>query len=195
MEEALAGPDREKWLVSRDAEYQSLLENGTWDLVVLPEGKNAVQCKWVLRIKTDDKGQVTVYKSRLVAKGFMQKEKQDFNEIFAPTAKPPTLRVWLADAAVSGKSIIQMDISTAFLNGVLEEDVYMTQPPGYEDGTGMVCKLKKAIYGLNSCDESLFLKGEGEKLVLFLVYVDDILLFSSSMKEIQNVQQQLMKNF
>ncbi|CAI7783233.1 unnamed protein product, partial [Closterium sp. NIES-54] len=57
MEEALAGPDREKWLGSRDAEYQSLLENGTWDLVVLPEGKKAVQCKWVLRIKTDDKGQ------------------------------------------------------------------------------------------------------------------------------------------
>ncbi|CAI7833990.1 unnamed protein product [Closterium sp. NIES-53] len=185
MEEALAGLDREKWLVSRGAEYQSLLENGTWDLVVLPEGKKAIQCKWVLRIKTDDKGQVTIYKSRLVAKGFMQKEKQDFNEIFAPTAKPPTLR--------------------------------MTQPPGYEDGTGRVCKLKKSIYGLkqaprcwyqklaavleemgfrtSSCDESLFLKGEGEKLVLFLVYVDDILLFSSSMKEIQKVQQQLMKNF
>ncbi|CAI7832065.1 unnamed protein product [Closterium sp. NIES-53] len=186
MEEALAGPDREKWLVSRDAEYQSLLENGTWDLVV------------------------TIYKSRLVAKGFMQKEMQDFNEIFAPTAKPPTLGVLLADAAVSGKFIIQMDISTAFLNGILEEDVYMTQPPGYEDGTGRVCKLKKSIYGLkqaprcwyqklaavleemgfstSSCDESLFLKGEGEKLVLFLVYVDDILLFSSSMKEIDNVQ-------
>ncbi|CAI7922583.1 unnamed protein product [Closterium sp. NIES-53] len=113
MEEALAGPDREKWLVSRDAEYQSLLEHGTWDLVELPEGKKAVQCKWVLSIKTDDKGQVTIYKSRLVAKGFMQKQKQDFNEIFAPTAKPPTLRVLLADAAVSGKSIIQMDISTA----------------------------------------------------------------------------------
>ncbi|CAI7911752.1 unnamed protein product [Closterium sp. NIES-53] len=147
MEEA-AGPDREKWLVSRDAEYQSLLENGTWDLVVLPEGKKAVQCKWVLRIKTDDKGQVTIYKSRLVAKGFMQKEKQDFTEIFVPTAKPPTLRVLLADAAVSGKFIIQMDISTAFLNGILEEDVYMPQPPVYEDGTGRVCKLKKSIYGL-----------------------------------------------
>ncbi|CAI5482203.1 unnamed protein product [Closterium sp. Yama58-4] len=217
MEEALAGPDRDKWLASRDAEYQSLLENGTWELVVLPEGKKAVQCKWVLRIKTDDKGQVTIYKSRLVAKGFMQKEKQDFNEIFAPTAKPPTLRVLLADAAVTGKFIIQMDISTAFLNEILEEDVYMTQPPGYEDGTGRVCKLNKSIYGLkqaprcwyqklaavleemgfrtSSCDESLFLKGEGEKLVLFLVYVDDILLFSSSMKEIQKVQQQLMENF
>ncbi|CAI7916919.1 unnamed protein product [Closterium sp. NIES-54] len=210
MEEALAGPDREKWLVSRDAEYQSLFENGTWDLVVLPEGKKAVQRKWMLRIKTDDKGQVTIYKSRLVAKRFMQMEKQDFNEIFAPTAKPPTLRVLLADVAVSGKFIIQMDISTAFFNGIFEEEAYMTQPPGYKDGTGRVCNLKKSIYGLkqvprcryqklaavleeigfriSSCDESLFLKGEGEKLVLFVVYVDDILLFSRSMKDIQNVQ-------
>ncbi|CAI7814126.1 unnamed protein product [Closterium sp. NIES-53] len=145
MEEALAGPDREK-------------------------------------IKTDDKGQVTIYKSRLVAKGFMKKEKQDFNKIFAPTAKPPTLRVLLADAAVSGNSIAQMDISTEFLNGILEEDVYMTQPPGYEDGPAAVIR-------------AIFLKGEGEKVVLFLVYVDDILLFSNRMKEIQNVQQQLMKNF
>ncbi|CAI7809263.1 unnamed protein product, partial [Closterium sp. NIES-54] len=129
MEEALAGPDREKWLVSRDAEYQSLLENGTWDLVVLPKEKKAVQCKWVLRIKTDDK---SIY-------GLKQ----------AP-------RCWYQKLAA-----------------VLEEMGFRT----------------------SSCDESLFLKGEGEKLVLFLVYVDDILLFSSSMKEIQKVQQQLMKNF
>ncbi|CAI5958442.1 unnamed protein product [Closterium sp. NIES-64] len=192
MEEALAGPDRVKWLASRDAEYQSLLENGTWELVVLPEGKKAVQCKWVLRIKTDDKGQVTIYKSRLVAKGFMQKEKRDFNEIFAPTAKTPTLRVLLADAAVGGKFIIQMDISTAFLNGILEEEVFMTKPPGYQK---LAAVLEEMGFRTSSCDESLFLKGEGEKLVLFLVYVDDILLFSSSMKEIQKVQQQLMENF
>ncbi|CAI7790682.1 unnamed protein product [Closterium sp. NIES-54] len=171
MEEAFAGPDSEKWLVSRDAEYQSLLENGTWDLVVLPEGKKAVQCKWVLRIKTNDKGQVTIYKNRLVAKGFMQKEKQDFNEIFAPTAKPPTLRVLLADAAISGKFIIQKNISTAFLNS----SFIMTQPLGYENGPAAVMR-------------ATFSKGEGEKLVLFLGYVDEIPLFSSSMKEIEKVQ-------
>ncbi|CAI7816650.1 unnamed protein product [Closterium sp. NIES-54] len=113
MEEALAGPDREKWLISRDAEYQSLLENGTCDLVVLRKGKKAVQCKW------------------------------------AP-------RCWYQNLAA-----------------VLEEMGFRA----------------------SSCDEGLFLKGEGEKLVLFLVYLDDILVFSSSMKEIQKVQQQLMKNF
>ncbi|CAI7934593.1 unnamed protein product [Closterium sp. NIES-54] len=130
---------------------------------------------------------------------------------------PPSRANIVNDVAVSGKLINKMDISTAFLNGILEEDVYMTQPPGYEDGTGRVCKLKKSIYGLkqvprcwyeklaavleemgfrtSSCDESLLLKREGEKLVMLLIYVDDIILFSSSMKEIQNVQQQLMKNF
>ncbi|GJP81071.1 hypothetical protein CLOP_g11251 [Closterium sp. NIES-67] len=110
-----------------------------------------------------------------------------------------------------------MDIVTAFLYGIVEEEVYMVQPPGYEDGTGRVCKLNKAIYGLkqaprcwynrlasalegigfraSACDESLFLMGEGESLVLLLVYVDDILLFSSSDKEIDGVQQKLTEQF
>ncbi|CAI7761486.1 unnamed protein product [Closterium sp. NIES-53] len=109
MEEALAGPDREKWLVSRDAEYQRLLENGTWDLVVLHEGKKAVKCKWVLRIKTDDKGQITIYKT--------------------------------------GATLLVPEVGSCF-RGV-----------GFRN---------------SSYDESLFLKGESEKLVLFLVYVDDI---------------------
>ncbi|CAI7918408.1 unnamed protein product [Closterium sp. NIES-53] len=155
MEEALAGPNRDKWLVSRDAEYQSLLWNGTWDLVVVHEGKKAVQCKWVPRIKTDDKGQVTIYKCRLVAKGFMQNEKvcKLKNSIYGLKQAP---RCWYQKLAA-----------------VLEEMGFRT----------------------SSSDESHFLKGNGEKLVLFLVYVDDILLCSSNLKEIQKVQQQLMKNF
>ncbi|GJP71307.1 hypothetical protein CLOP_g2150 [Closterium sp. NIES-67] len=153
----------------------------------------------------------------LVAKGFQQKEKEDYKEVFAPTAKSPTLRVLLAVAAVRKWKVKQMDIVTAFLYGIVEEEVYMVQPPGYEDGTGRVCKLNKAIYGLkqaprcwynrlasalegigfraSACDESLFLMGEGESLVLLLVYVDDILLFSSSDKEIDGVQRKLTEQF
>ncbi|GJP58895.1 hypothetical protein CLOP_g6633 [Closterium sp. NIES-67] len=110
-----------------------------------------------------------------------------------------------------------MDIVTAFLYGIVEEEVYMVQPPGYEDRTSRVCKLNKAIYGLkqaprcwynrlasalegigfraSACDKSLFLMGEGESLVLLLVYVDDILLFSSSDKEIDGVQRKLTEQF
>ncbi|GJP33789.1 hypothetical protein CLOM_g18299 [Closterium sp. NIES-68] len=217
MDHALAGPQRGKWLVSRDAEYNSQMENHTWDLVYLPNGKKAIQCKWLAKIKTDEKGEPSVYKSRLVAKGFQQKEKEDYKEVFAPTAKSPTLRVLLAVAAVRKWKVKQMDIVTAFLYGIVEEEVYMVQPPGYEDGTGRVCKLNKAIYGLkqaprcwynrlasalegigfraSACDESLFLMGEGESLVLLLVYVDDILLFSSSDKEIDGVQRKLTEQF
>ncbi|GJP32765.1 hypothetical protein CLOM_g17363 [Closterium sp. NIES-68] len=217
MDHALAGPQRGKWLVSRAAEYNSQMENHTWDLVYLPNGKKAIQCKWLAKIKTDEKGEPSVYKSRLVAKGFQQKEKEDYKEVFAPTAKSPTLRVLLAVAAVRKWKVKQMDIVTAFLYGIVEEEVYMVQPPGYEDGTGRVCKLNKAIYGLkqaprcwynrlasalegigfraSACDESLFLMGEGESLVLLLVYVDDILLFSSSDKEIDGVQRKLTEQF
>ncbi|GJP41756.1 hypothetical protein CLOM_g1404 [Closterium sp. NIES-68] len=115
MDHALAGPQRGKWLVSRDAEYNSQMENHTWDLVYLPNGKKAIQCKWLAKIKTDEKGEPSVYKSRLVAKGFQQKEKEDYKEVFAPTAKSPTLRVLLAVAAVRKWKVKQMDIVTAFL--------------------------------------------------------------------------------
>ncbi|GJP82114.1 hypothetical protein CLOP_g12331 [Closterium sp. NIES-67] len=123
MDHALAGPQRGKWLVSRDAEYNSQMENHTWDLVYLPNGKKAIQCKWLAKIKTDEKGEPSVYKSRLVAKGFQQKEKEDYKEVFAPTANSPTLRVLLAVAAVRKWKVKQMDIVTAFLYGIVEEEL------------------------------------------------------------------------
>jgi hypothetical protein len=213
MEDALAGPDR----ASRDAEYSSQLENGTWELTHLPPGKQAYDSKWVVRIKTDEAGKVDVYKSRLVVKGFQQKEGVDYNEVFAPTAKAPTLRVLLAGAAVCGWHIQQMDVKTAFLYGDIKEEIYMKQPSGYDDGSGRVCRLKKAIYGLkqaprcwyeklsgaleeigfhaSSCDESLFILQEKGKQVLLLVYVDDLLLFSSDLLLINKVEGELKTRF
>ncbi|GJP38764.1 hypothetical protein CLOM_g23178 [Closterium sp. NIES-68] len=90
---------------------------------VLAKWKKAIQCKWLAKIKTDEKGEPSVYKSRLVAKGFQQKEKEDYKEVFAPTAKSPTLRVLLAVAAVRKWKVKQMDIITAFLYGIVEEEV------------------------------------------------------------------------
>ncbi|CAI7912037.1 unnamed protein product [Closterium sp. NIES-54] len=189
VEEALSGPQKE-WKAAMDAEFNSLIENGTWELVELPEGRRPISRKWVFKVKSGADGALERFKSRLVAKGFQQKEKVDFREIFAPVVKPVTLRTVLAGATVKGWHVKQMDITTAFLNGILLEDIYMAQPDGYEDGTSRVCKLKKAIYGLKKR-----LGAEGEQLLLLLVYVDDILLFSPSMEQIERTQKLLMDNF
>ncbi|CAI7824871.1 unnamed protein product [Closterium sp. NIES-53] len=147
-------------------------------------------------------GELTRYKSRLVAKGFQQTKGKDFDEIFAPVGKGTTLRVMLGTAANRGWRIKQMDITTAFLNGIIQEELYMLQPEGLDDGSVKVCRLKKAIYGLkqaprawyhkleetllaggfkkSECDHSLFLLQEKEQFLMLLVYVDNILLFSES---------------
>ncbi|CAI7791126.1 unnamed protein product [Closterium sp. NIES-53] len=217
VEEALSGPEKEEWKAAMDAEFNSLIENETWELVDLPEGRRSISSKWVFKVKSGADGALERFKSHLVAKGFQQKEKVDFGEIFAPVVKPVTLRTVLAGAAVKGWHVKQMDITTAFLNGILLEDIYMTQPDGYEDETSRVCKLQKAIYGLkkapkcwyekleevllsggfkrSQADHSLFMFGEGEQLLLLLVYVDDILLFSPSMEKIERTQKLLMDNF
>ncbi|CAI7796834.1 unnamed protein product [Closterium sp. NIES-53] len=148
MEEALAGDDREAWLASREDEFQSHMENETWTLTNLPPGRKALDCTWVLRVKTDVEGRLERRKTRLVIKGFQQREGIDFQEVFSPVAKAPTLRLLLATAAVCGWKVEQMDVKTAFLYGVVDEEIYMKQPEGYDDGSERVCRLNKAIYGL-----------------------------------------------
>ncbi|CAI7872765.1 unnamed protein product [Closterium sp. NIES-54] len=206
MEEALAGDDREAWLASREDESQSHMENETWTLTNLPPGRKALDCTWVLRVKTDVEGRLERRKTRLVIKGFQQREGIDFQEVFAPVAKAPTLRLLLAATAICGWKVEQTDVKTAFLYGVVDEEIYMKQPEGYDDGSGRICRLKKAIYGLkqaprcwyarlvealealgfkvSGCDESLFMTEGEEEKVFLLVYVDDILLFSPSLERI-----------
>ncbi|GJP57284.1 hypothetical protein CLOM_g16305 [Closterium sp. NIES-68] len=147
-EEALNGPNGEKWKASEDEEFGSLIENETWDLCDLPPGKKAITSKMIYRHKYGPEGELTRYKSRLVARGFQQTKGKDYDEVFASVGKGTTLRVLLAIAALLGWKIRQMDIVTAFLNGIILEEVYMKQPEGLDDGSGRVCRLKKAIYGL-----------------------------------------------
>ncbi|CAI7902332.1 unnamed protein product [Closterium sp. NIES-54] len=136
MEEALARDDREAWLASREDEFQSHMENETWTLTNLPPGRKALDCTWVLRVKTDAEGRLERRKTRLVIKGFQQREGIDFQEVFAPVAKAPTLRLLLAAAAICGWKVEQMDVKTAFLYGVVDKEIYMKQPEGYDDGSG-----------------------------------------------------------
>ncbi|GJP86143.1 hypothetical protein CLOP_g16206 [Closterium sp. NIES-67] len=216
-EEALNGPNGEKWKASEDEEFGSLIENETWDLCDLPPGKKAITSKMIYRHNYGLEGELTRYKSRLVAKGFQQTKGKDYDEVFAPVGKGTTLRVLLAMAALLGWKIRQMDIVTAFLNGIILEEVYMKQPEGLDDGSGRVCRLKKAIYGLkqaprawyhkfeealvaggfkkSECDPSLFLLQEKDEILMLLVYVDDILLFSASTALLDSAEQMLEMQF
>ncbi|KAK8663400.1 hypothetical protein V6N13_083221 [Hibiscus sabdariffa] len=155
-QEAVASPDFEKWLEAMRSEMDSMSENQVWILVEPPEGIKPIGCKWVFKKKTNMDGNVQTYKGRLVAKGFRQIHGVDYYETFSPVAMFKSIRILLAVAAFHDYEIWQMDVKTAFLNGKLEEDVYMTQPEGFvtPENAGKVCKLQKSIYRLKQASRS-----------------------------------------
>jgi hypothetical protein len=131
VEEALNGEDAKKWEMAMQEEYDSLVVNNTWSLVPLPKGRKPISCKWVFKIKHGVHGEVECYKAKLVARGFTQTFGVDYNETFAPIAKFVSIHCILALAAIEDMEIHQMDIKTTFLNGDLEEEIYMEQPQGF----------------------------------------------------------------
>ena len=126
------------------------MENETWKLVKLPTGRKPVGCKWIFKTKRTSEGKVGRYKARLVAKGYTQKPGEDYDETFSPVVRYSSIRTLLAFAIQNGMIIHQMDVVTAFLNGTLDEDIYMEQPPGYikKEEEHLACKLKRSLYGL-----------------------------------------------
>ncbi|CAI7845349.1 unnamed protein product [Closterium sp. NIES-54] len=147
LKDALESSDAEEWKKAMESELKSIEENGTWELVELPEGRKAITSKWLFKIKSDADGKIERYKSRLVAKGYQQKEKVYYKELFAPVGKPTTLRTLLAGAAIKGWVVKQMDVTTAFLNGVLEEEIFMAQLEWFDDGSGRVIDLAEPERG------------------------------------------------
>ena len=129
----------------------SMYSNQVWTLVDAPEGVTPIGCKWVYKKKIGVDGQVETYNARLVAKDFRQKQGIDYDKIFLPIAMLKSIRIMLAIAAYHDYEIWQMDMKIAFLNGYLEEEVYMSQPEGFvsKERANQVCKLKKSNYGLN----------------------------------------------
>ena len=122
----------------------------------LPRGTNIIPVKWVFKIKTDEKGVVTKYKARITPKGFKQRHGVDYFEVFANTGKYKTLRVALSLAARRDMELRQLDVPQAFIQAALEEDVYMEMPQGFEID-GMVCHLKKSLYGLKQSPRNWYL--------------------------------------
>ena len=150
FEEAVSSANKAKWEKAVEAEMRSLDNNHVWDLVQLPEGRKLVGSKWVFKVKLDGDGQVERYKARLVAQGFTQTKGADYDETFSPVVRMESLRTVVGLAVRNGLQIRQLDVTTAFLNGTLNELVYMRQPEGFvaEGKEHLVCKLNRSLYGL-----------------------------------------------
>nr|GEW82748.1 hypothetical protein [Tanacetum cinerariifolium] len=147
---ALLDPESEKWLNAMNVEMQSMKDNEVWVLVELPSNSKTVGSKWLFKKKTDMDGNVHIYKARLVAKGYTQTLGIDYEKTFSPDADIRAIRILIAIAAYYDYEIWQLDIKTAFLNGYLNEEVYMEQPEGFVNPKypNRVCNLKRSIYGL-----------------------------------------------
>ena len=141
--------DKDLWHKACEEEMEAHRLNGTWEIVKLPPGQRAIGSRWFMKVKTNADGSLDRYKARMVAKGYSQRPGFDFKETFAPTVRYSTIRIILAIAALEDLELRSLDISHAYLNGELEEEIYMRQPEGFEvGGPEYVCRLKKSLYGL-----------------------------------------------
>ncbi|SPO25882.1 uncharacterized protein UTRI_03247 [Ustilago trichophora] len=215
IEEAKRRPDWPHWETAIKKELASLSENGTWTLEDLPPGRRAVGSKWVFKIKLKADGTVDKYKARLVAQGFTQQHGVDYDETFAPVLKFATLRLLIALAAQEGWLAHQMDVITAYLNGNLEEEIYMRAPPGYAEGD-KVCRLCKALYGLKQAGRTWYikidkwLKDQGYERIesdhglyvrpivqdtIIALYVDDVIILTKDERKLTEIKQALSTAF
>ncbi|KAJ9557676.1 hypothetical protein OSB04_012290 [Centaurea solstitialis] len=196
--------DDSDWLLAMQEELLQFKRNKVYRLVPRPQDKSIIKTKWIFRNKKDESELIVRNKARLVAKGYSQQEGIDYDETFAPVARIEAIRIFLAYAAHKNIKVFQMDVKSAFLNGVLHEEVYIEQPEGFVDPDfpDHVCILDKALYGLKQAprawyetltnhllskgfkrgtiDTTLFLKKEGDDLLLVQIYVDDIIFGSTN---------------
>ncbi|WVZ75637.1 hypothetical protein U9M48_023674 [Paspalum notatum var. saurae] len=207
------------WVNAMHEELKNFERNLVWDLVEPPPNCRPIGTKWVFKNKQGENGMVVRNKARLVAQGFCQKEGIDYEETFAPVARLEAIRILLAFAASKGFKLQQMDVKSAFLNGFIEEEVYVRQPPSFESAKfpDQVYKLRKALYGLKqaprawyarlksfllksrfvmgSVDKTLFLLSHGGDTIIVQIYVDDIIFGGSSLALVYSFAEQMSKEF
>ncbi|GKB96514.1 retrovirus-related pol polyprotein from transposon TNT 1-94, partial [Tanacetum coccineum] len=189
------------WIEAMQEELNEFQRLEVWELVLRLDKVMVITLKWIYKVKMDELGGILKNKARLVAHGYRQEEGIDFEESFAPVARIEAIRIFLAFATHVNMIVYQMDVKTAFLNGILREEVYVSQPDGFvdTDRPNHVYKLKKALYGLKQAprawydhlssflisqgfskgtvDPTLFIRSEGKDILLVQIYVDDILLY------------------
>lgn len=209
-----------KWKKAMDEEIAAIRRNDTWELTSLPEGHSPIGVKWVYKTKTNKEEKVEKYKARLVAKGYKQRQGVDYDEIFAPVARIDTIRLLIAVAAQYKWKIYQMDVKSAFLNGYLEEEVYIEQPPGYsiQGKEDKVYRLKKALYGLKQAprawntrideyfrrngfiksphEHTLYTKKNGYRdIMIVCLYVDDMIFTGNNPGMSDDFKKAMTKEF
>ncbi|KAJ9560871.1 hypothetical protein OSB04_006031 [Centaurea solstitialis] len=207
------------WIEAMQEELLQFVLQHVWDLVDLPSGHRAIGTKWIFRNKKDERGIVIKNKARLVAQGYTQEEGIDYDEVFAPVARIEAIRLFLAYASFKNFKVYQMDVKSAFLYGKIEEEVYVCQPPGFEDPRypDRVYKLNKALYGLHQAprawydtlstyllendftrgviDKTLFIKREKQEILLVQIYVDDIIFGSTKSSMCKEFEDLMHKKF
>jgi transposase InsO family protein len=216
--QAMSSPDSDKWSEAATLEYNTLVENGTWEIVELPAGKQAIGSRWVWKVKHNSDGTIERYKARVVAKGYLQCPGFDYTDVFAPTYRPAALRLVLALAALKDLELRSVDISSAFTYGDLDEEIYMEQPEGFhQGGPNMVCKLKKGLYGLKQAsrqwnkkihsvlvsigftrikaDAAIYVYSKGNVRIIVPIFIDDITFAGNSKAEIDSCIQELSNHF
>jgi hypothetical protein len=207
------------WRQAMSEELMALMRHSTWTLVPPPKHCLPIGCKWVFRVKRNTDGTIDRFKARLVAKGFNQRPGLDYKETFSPVVKPATIRSVLTIVVTQGWQLRQLDVNNAFLHDLLNEDVYMVQPPGFKDDTHphYVCRLNKAVYGLKQAprawystlrgailefgfmnsraDSSLFIYKTTSVTCYFLVYMDDLVITGNDPIFISSIIDQLSNWF
>ncbi|RVW75445.1 Retrovirus-related Pol polyprotein from transposon TNT 1-94 [Vitis vinifera] len=187
FQQAMKSSNSQKWIEAMNEEYKSMQDNKVWELVPLPVGTKPIGCKWIFKTKRESNGNVERYKAHLVAKGFTQKEGIDFKETFSPVSTKDSFRIIMALVAHYDLELHQMDVKTTFLNGDIDETIYMVQPENFvsEDSKNMA----------NLMDECVYHKFSGSKYIFLVLYVDDILLATNDISILHDTKRFLSKHF
>jgi hypothetical protein len=213
----MSSPEAAQWQIACMEELKSLQDMNVYEEVPWPPNRKIIDSKWTFKLKRGPEGLIERFKGRVVTKGYTQVEGLDYDETFAPVVKFTSIRTLLALAAHLDLEIHQVDVKTAFLNGKLDEEIYLRPPPGADTDKSLVWRLHQPLYGLKQssrqwyqevyakftnlgftrleADHSVFRRGKGSQLIIVAIYVDDMLIFAESIDILTSFKRQLSNTF